>query len=85
MNTTVINNRMFYVFNKADLQYAKKVREEKLKECTFHAHNPALPLNQRITFKKTAKMLKREIHGIEQLLTLPLDIVIFIEEPLLVI
>jgi len=85
MNTTVIDNCMFYVFNKADLRYAKEVREEKLKECTFHAHNPALPLNQRITFKKTAKMLKREIHGIEMLLALPLDIVIFIEEPLLVI
>jgi len=85
MNTTVIDNCMFYVFNKTDLRYAKEVREEKLKECTFHAHNPALPLNQRITFKKTAKMLKREIHGIEMLLALPLDIVIFIEEPLLVI
>ena len=79
----MINNRIFYVFKKEDLRYAKEVREEKLKECTFHAHNPALPINQRITFKKTAKMLKEEIRGIEQLLTLPLDIAIFIELSLL--
>jgi len=79
MNTTVINDRMFYVFNKADLQYAKEVREEKLGECIFHAQNPALSPDQQFEFKEKAKTLKKEIRGIELLLTLPLDIVIFIE------
>ena len=83
MNTTVIDNCMFYVFNKADLQYAKEVREKKLKECIFHAHNSALPLDQQLEFKERAEKLKKEIRGIEQLLTLPLDIAIFIELSLL--
>lgn len=74
---------MFYVFNKADLQYAKVVREEKLKECMFHAHNPALPLDQQLEFKERANNLEKEIRGIEQLLTLPLDIVIFIAKTLM--
>ena len=83
MDTIVIDKRMFYLFNKADLQYAKEVREEKLEECMFHAHNPALPLDQQLEFKEKAEVLRKEIQGIEQLLTLPLNnILIFIDKTL---
>ena len=78
-----IGKQEFYVLKKKDLQYAKEVREEKLKECMFHAHNSALPLDQQLEFKERAEKLKKEIRGIEQLLTLPLDMAIFIELSLL--
>ncbi len=78
-----IGNCVFYVLKKEDLQYSKEVREKKLKECMFHAHNSALPLDQQLEFKEKAEKYKKEIQGIEHLLTLPLDIAIFIEISLL--
>ena len=78
-----IGNREFYVIKKEDLQHIKKIREEKLKECVFHAHNSALPLDQQLEFKEKAERYKKEIRSIEHLLTLPIDIVILIEITLL--
>ena len=78
-----IGKQEFYVLKKKDLQYAKEVREEKLKECVFHAHNSALPLDQQLEFKEKAERYKKEIRSIEHLLTLPIDIVILIEITLL--
>jgi len=78
-----IGKQEFYVLKKKDLQYAKEVREEKLGECMFHAHNSALPLDQQLEFKERAERYKKEIRSIEHLLTLPIDIVILIEITLL--
>ena len=78
-----IGNHEFYVLKKEDLQHIKKIREEKLKECVFHAHNPAMPHDLQLEFKEKAERYKKEIQGIEHLLTLPIDIVILIEITLL--
>ena len=83
MNSANKNNSEFVVLKKEDLQCNKTHLEEKLEECKFHAHNPALPLDQQLEFKERANNLKKEIQGIEQLLTLPLNMVIFIEKTLM--
>ena len=82
-STIEIGNREFYVLRKEDLRVSKWIRERRLETCMSHIHNPTLPLAYRLELAKEVEKLNNEIKGIEQLLTLPVSTVIFVEIALL--